>query len=289
MNKSTQIAIFYIHKADLCGRKNFYDTSRVDEIINFYHTKTLFSSQLSTDVQLECKIDIAKDIGKPPPLFIHPGTSEFFHPTDRSGILTIVKSQQMELFCTNGFSSPRGIARDLVSVSCAHGSKFQLNGSLYNLNEFACRKYPFHTAQRRLGARCFNDSSLIDVGFRVDKRRFLQTMTLCHNPATEQTYYAKYQLTPASVAAQQGFNRPKFIQGEFFPGKDINFLYSRDQQRETISTIVKSDEWAAKLVQERGDVFLSRGEVACLREINGNFNNKKASAFARFIAFNQVI
>lgn len=198
-------------------------------------------------------------MGIPSPLFIRPGTTEFFHPTDRTGTLTMKKNQQIELFCTNGFSHPLGIEKNSVSVSCAYEGKFRMSGRLYNLNEFTCHKYPFHSVRRR-PEHCFNDAILVDIGFWVEKR-FLNVLTVCHNPSTEQTYYAKYKLTPAGVAAQQGFNRPKFIQGDFFPEKDINNLYTRNRQRETISEILKSEERASELIQAKGDVFLSRGEL----------------------------
>lgn len=215
--------------------------------------------QLPQGDRFPCQIDIAKDLGSPQPLYLRPGTTEFFHPTDRSGIVTMEKSQQMELFCTNGFSRPPGIEANSLSISCAHGSQFRLNGRLYNFNEFACRKYPYHTVQRQ-ATRCFNNGVLVDIGFQLEDR-FVKVMTVCHDMSTEQTYYAKYRLTPASVAAQQGFNRPKFLQSEFFPGKDVNFLFGRNQQRAAIAKAVKSETWARKLVQERGDVFLSRGEL----------------------------
>lgn len=169
------------------------------------------------------------------------------------------KSQQISLFCTNGFSHPPEVGKNLVSISCAHGGKFQLSGRLYNLSEFTCRKYPFHSTRVRSTERCYNDVVLVDIGFEVGKQ-FVKVMTSCHNPSKEITYYTHYKLTPASVAAQQGFNRPKFAQGEFFPHKDINFLYTRSQQRETISNTVKSEARAYEFVQARGDVFLSRGE-----------------------------
>jgi hypothetical protein len=216
-----------------------------------------FQTLLSLDNQFQCKIDIAKDMGSPQPLYLRPSTTDFFHPTDRSGILTMKANEKIELFCTNGFARPQGIRSNLMSISCANGNKLRMNGVLYNLSDFTCRKYPFHSVQRR--GRCFNESSLVDVGFKVDEVRFVGVMSVCFNPLTERTYYTKYQLTPANVAAQQGFKRPKFIQGEFFPGKDINFLYTRHQQRETVSEIVKSEAWAYELVGESGDVFLSRG------------------------------
>lgn len=229
---------------------------------------TLF--RLSLAARYQCEIDVSKDLASPQPLLIRPETSTFFHPTDRSGIIKMEKSQQIELFCSHGFASPRGVGKDSLSVGCAYGSKFHLNGTLYNFNEFSCRKYPVYAVQRRANERCFNDSSLVDIGFQVDKR-FLTVLTVCHNPSTEQTYYSKYRLAPANVAAQQRFNRPKFNQGDFFSGKDINFLLTRNRQREAISEILKSEEQAEKFVHESGDVFLSRGEI------DWNFNYKLAS------------
>lgn len=199
-------------------------------------------------------------MGSPQPLLIRPNTSSFFHPTDRSGILRLAPSQQIELFCTNGFSSPRGIEKNTLSIGCAHENRFYLDGKSNRLNEFACRKFPYFTAQRRTTERCYNDSVLVDIGFKVDKH-FLQVLTACHNPSTEQTYYSRYRLTPANVAAQQGSNRPKFVQGDFFPGKDVNALFKRDRQRDAIAAALNSDERASQFVQEGGDVFLSRGEV----------------------------
>jgi hypothetical protein len=167
-------------------------------------------------------------------------------------------SQQIELFCTNGFSHPFGIEKNLASIICAYEGKFRVNGRLYNLNDFRCHKYPYHDVRQRF-QRCFNNATLVDIGFNVGGR-FLKVFTICFDPFAERTHYAKYKLTPAGVAAQQGFKRPKFWQGDFFPGKDVNKLYTRNVQRETIAEILDSEERADKLVKAEGDVFLSRGE-----------------------------
>jgi hypothetical protein len=167
-------------------------------------------------------------------------------------------SQQMEVFCTNGFSHPLGIGKNLASIICSYEGKFRVNGRLYNLDDFTCRKYPLHGVRHRT-ERCFNNATFVDIGFEVEGR-FLDVFSVCYDPSAERTHYAKYKLTPAGVAAQQGFNRPRFWQGEFFPGKDVNNLYTRNRQRETIAEILDSEEWADKLVEAKGDVFLSRGE-----------------------------
>lgn len=164
----------------------------------------------------------------------------------------------MELFCTNGFSHPLGIEKNLASIICAYGGKFRVNGRLYNLNDFTCHKYPYYSVRHR-SQRCYDNGTFLDIGFDIEGR-FLEVFSVCFDPKAERTHYAKYKLTPASVAAQQGFNRPKFSQGDLFPGKDVNNLYSRNVQRETMAEILDSEEWADKLVEAKGDVFLSRGE-----------------------------
>lgn len=84
-------------------------------------------------------------------------------------------------------------------------------------------------------------------------------MTVCHDPKSQQTYYAKYFLTPANIAAQRAIKRPSFIQGDFFPGKDINLLYSRRHQRTVISKLIIGEEILSD-DDDDSTIFLSRGK-----------------------------
>lgn len=81
-------------------------------------------------------------------------------------------------------------------------------------------------------------------------------MTVCHDPKRQQTYYTKYSLTPANIAAQRAIKRPSFIQSDFFPGMDINLLYSRKHQRTIIPKLIMGDEM---LSDDDPTIFLSRG------------------------------
>jgi hypothetical protein len=217
------------------------------------------------DKSFDCRININGDLGEPQPLLIRPKTSEFFYPNDRSGVIKMKKNQQIELHCTNGFSSPLGIVRT-VSISCEGGKQFRLNGRLYNFNEFTCRNFPLHSARRRPFSRCYANGIYVDIGFQVEAR-FLLVMTVCHNPSTEQTYYTKYKLTPANEGIQRAFPRPSFIQSDFFPGKNINNLYTRTTQRETIATTLDSSAMAYKFVPQTSDAFLARGNFLCSQYI----------------------
>lgn len=198
----------------------------------------------------------SNDKNRHQPLLIHPNTSKFLHPTERTGIITIRRDEKIQLFCSTGFSYPTTINGNSVYVQCMNNGHIQLNDGQRFLNNFSCRKHPIHSARQRVNKRCFNNATLVDIGFEVDNK-FLITMTVCHDSISQQTYYVKYRLTPANVASQHGIKRPSFIQSNFFPDKDVNLLYGREHQRKIISEFIGSDvllDW-----MDTSNVYLSRG------------------------------
>lgn len=95
-----------------------------------------------------CQIDINTQTGSPQPLFIRPGTDQFYNPSDRRGFLEFFSGQQLELFCPN-FAAPIA-AQGSIFVHCVSGSTFSHNGILFNFNEFRCQtNWPVSTAVRR--------------------------------------------------------------------------------------------------------------------------------------------
>lgn len=225
-----------------------------------------------------CQVNVNGGLGNPQPLYIRPGTELFFHPTDSRGIIEMSANEQMEVFCTTGFASPAVISSNLIRISCVSGTTFQHNGISYNFNQFTCREFPIPVAIRRMTiARCFNQSTIVDVGFHVENR-FLKVHSVCHNPRSEVNYYAEYQLTPASNAQERNVIRPRWSQGDFYPGKNIDNLYTRIQQRNTISTILNSVPRGFKFIEEpESDVFLARGHMAAMTDFI--FANEQRATF----------
>lgn len=152
---------------------------------------------------------------------------------------------EIELFCSTGFSHPANIAGNSVRISCSDRGDDE---------DFQCRRNPYHTARRRTSERCFNNATLVDIGFEMGER-FLIVLTVCHDERVQTTHYAHYRLTPGNLAAQRGIKRPSFIQSDFFPGKDINLLYGRGHQRKII---IKTDA-LNDYDDEKDVVYLSRG------------------------------
>lgn len=142
-------------------------------------------------------------MGEPQPLLIKPGTTEFFDPQGSDGIIRLNNNQQLELFCSGGFTNPAG-ASGSITVTCTSGNQFSFSGTSFPFSSFVCSAYPIHIA-RRTGGRCFNNGVEVEIGFEVgSSARFLQVMSLCHDEVTEETYFVKHKFTPANAAFQIG-------------------------------------------------------------------------------------
>jgi hypothetical protein len=53
---------------------------------------------------------------------------------------------------------------------------------------------------------------------------------------------------------QKSYPRPNFGKGQFFGRKNVDNLYSRTVQQETIANLVGSSELALKYIEKTGDV-----------------------------------
>lgn len=216
---------------------------------------------------LGCFVNINRDLATPQPIYIRPGTEDFFHPLNRRGIIEMSAGQEMELFCTNEFATPSGVSSNLIRISCVSDTQFRHNGTLHHINEFTCRNWPTSVAQRRLTiTRCFNKGIFVDVGFQVNDR-FLLVYSACHDPVTEENYYTKDKLTPASDGQESNVARPSWRQGDFFPGKNVDNLHMRNVQRDTIAATLGSTEIAAEIIEEpNSNIFLARGHMAAMTD-----------------------
>lgn len=215
-----------------------------------------------------CFVNINRDLGtSPQPLYIKPGTEEFFHPANSHGFFEMTANQEIELFCSNSFATPSGVNTNLIRVSCSSGTRFLFNGISYNLNEFSCRNWPVSVAQRRPTiTRCFNQGTIIDVGFQVNER-FLRVYSSCHNQKTEENHYTEYQLTPITAASANNVNRPGWRQADFYPGKEVDELLTRETQRSTIASILGSTDLARDIIEDgNSNVFLARGHLAAMTD-----------------------
>lgn len=169
-----------------------------------------------------CTINISGgDLNDIQPLIIQPGLPVFIYPEDKAGIVYLADRQEIEIYCTSDFVVPPGAGNSRIA-KCVDGNLFEVNGVHYSFKQFSCRSQAAHSA-RRSGKSCFNGASLIEIGFELGNR-FAKVLEVCHSEVTEETHYAKFQLTPATQGfATQSFNKKLLLISFFFKATKGHF------------------------------------------------------------------
>lgn len=136
-------------------------------------------------------------------MIIKPGTAAFLFPENRTGIVYLADGDEVEVYCTSALKAPAGVGNSVIA-KCVDGNLFEVNGVPYTFKDFSCTSIPSHTT-RKTGGKCFNDGIMVDIGFDLGDR-FLKVLEVCHDAVTEETYFAKYQLTPAAEGLKRILN-----------------------------------------------------------------------------------
>lgn len=216
------------------------------------------AAEVVEPANIACTIDIHTQTASPQPVLLRPGVPQFFHPANRQGQIQMTANQNMELWCSGPWTNFPG-APNLITASCVSGQTFRYAGSNFNFNQFRCNAWPQWTT-RRSTTSCFGNGILVDVGYQVGNR-WLQVYQSCHDLVLETNWFTFYRFTPISDANQRNVERPRFTQSDFFPGRNVDNIYRRNDQRNTIGTILASTSQAAFFIEtEPSDVFMARGK-----------------------------
>lgn len=195
-------------------------------------------------------------------MLIVPDTEQFVIPQTRDGNIWLELDEEIELYCTDGFSNSGDFGGiNTLFIRCSDENKFIALESTYEFNQFNCTRYPYHIA-RRTGNTCnYGNAIEIEIGFIVDNDRFLHLMDICHDELIESNLYAKHAMIPSNYGYQHSFPRPSFIRGDFFGDKNVDGLYTKVSQMETFRHIL-GDEIVEKIFDDSRDIFLARGHLA---------------------------
>lgn len=202
-------------------------------------------------------------MANPQPLILTSDRSEYLLPhwNDTSGMIVLSAGQSMTLYCPNGI---KNFDTKHLSVTCIGGKYFQIGTEKYQLKNVRCQKHPWITllpAPLNHTRSYCTDYPIADIGFRVDDKTFLKTMSICHDVANLQTFFAIYQLRPFNLAYQKGVGRLSFIQArEFNYTASYQRLYSKENQRKQIENVLGSDEDVDDYF-DTDKLFLSRGHL----------------------------
>ncbi|XP_065362077.1 uncharacterized protein LOC135955646 [Calliphora vicina] len=206
-------------------------------------------------VKGDCAFRVTGDLHDPAPLFTYHGTYEWLVPTPE-GVVELKNGQYIDMYCTDSFANPFD-NKSAITAQCLQGLYFLVNGTIFPFSNFSCSAWPNYTA-RRTGRQCSGGTDLLEVGFEV-QGGFLQTMDICHDEINEVTRYVHHVLNPSSSIYQRSVARPRFIEADFYAGKNVDNLYTKVQQNKTISSILGMD--ASPYFNDTIDVFMARGHM----------------------------
>ncbi|XP_037813695.1 uncharacterized protein LOC119604876 [Lucilia sericata] len=203
----------------------------------------------------DCAFRVTGDLHDPAPLFSEHGKYEWLVPNPE-GVVEIKNGQYIDMYCTESFANPF-VNKSTLTAQCLQGLYFLVNGTIYPFSNFSCTAWPTYTA-RRTGRACNGGTDLLEVGFEVTGG-FIQTMDICHDEINEATRYVHHVLNPSSSMYQRSVARPRFIEGDFYAGKNVDNLYTKVQQNKTLSSILGMD--ASAYFNDSIDIFMARGHM----------------------------
>lgn len=191
------------------------------------------------------------------------------------GYLEVPYGYAIQLFCPDSFLAPFERLQS-IKAYCVGGQNFRVEKQdfiLFNLKHLQCKSWPKYSA-RRTGSTCNGGTSLIEIGFQVEGG-FLQMMDVCHDEVDEVTRYVHHKLTPYSSEYQRGIDRPKFTEGDFYQGKNVDQIYTQVQQQEMFREIL--GEGSDQYFDIPKNMFLARGHMSA--KVDHIYGNQQRATF----------
>ncbi|XP_055599383.1 uncharacterized protein LOC129748717 [Uranotaenia lowii] len=207
-----------------------------------------------------CSLNINTQLPRPQPLFLIPNTDQFRYPESNNRLLQFFAGETIELACEEGFNVEP--TKRSIIVSCVMDQFFNYDSRVFLFNELSCLNNWFSSA-RRTNRPCETGASIVEIGFSMENNRFPKIMDVCHNENTFENHWIKHEFRPAHAGFQQGVPRPDWHQGDFYPGINVNTLYTVNRQRQTLAEILGDQELANGLVVDAtSGIFMARGHIA---------------------------
>lgn len=199
-------------------------------------------------------------MGDPQPLYLRSDNGQFLFPQTSAGYVEVNNNESVDVYCPSGFRDRFNEHKNkTLSVYCVSGNQFRVGNVKFRFNELRCQRLPPHRT-KRTNETCTN-GQIIEIGFQTEQN-WLKLITVCHNFTFSSTHWVHYYQNPENQGLQQGYPRIRFIQADLYEGLNVEKLYSRYVQRQTISRILGSEKLGADLVAETGDLFMARGHMA---------------------------
>ncbi|CAH4033352.1 uncharacterized protein LOC123715121 [Pieris brassicae] len=244
------------------GEEEFEDY--VDKWIEFQQRKwTNTSEATTTSARSGCTLNVRNDFSSPQPVFIHRWLNNYLAPHGNSGQVRLNSGDEIIVACTGSgrqIRHPNIISNVAVATArCVNNNLVSgagwLNGNRA-FRQLTCSGHAISEAVET-NERCYGNNVVIRVGYVVNNVLY-PTYWSCYDKRRFEVLYVWYAQNPSNSVPQTGVDRPSWMAGNFFPGVNINNLYTRNRQREAIARSVGNNMVDRYVTNHQ---FLSRGHL----------------------------
>lgn len=206
-------------------------------------------------------------MGEPQPLLLKPNGTDyepFYLPEGTTDNIIFQHGDIINVSCPGSKVVINSIVTNYsaISATCLQDKQFEIFGKRLLFQLINCTDYPHHTA-RYTGRNCIiSNYKEIEIGFEVDTNRFLIHIITCFDETMQNAIYSWYNLTSKIGGYQSVFPRPSsFLQAGFYSIQGVDRLYTRNNQRNTINTLIGLPENDTKYIHSTDAYFLARGHL----------------------------
>lgn len=145
----------------------------------------------------------------------------------------------------------------------------------YSFASFTCQKIPKSEIRRKGKGSCLNKFSKIEIGFQIFEK-FIPVFEICRNDNTDETYYAKEEMTKSVGGHQYNNPRSTWLTHDLFKG-DIKDYYTQKHQKIVWQQLLGSEELVEKYFKK---AQLQRGHLAARSDFVYGVQQNATMAYA---------
>lgn len=183
-------------------------------------------------------------------------------------VISLAEGERVTVSCFGTGNVMKATNLGQNPMTCNSNSNLLLtNGTELPYAALGCKKVNSEILVEKPRSCANGKGALIKTGYQFGDQ-FISLYDMCHDKDLALNYYSNNTVYGRSAnAGDRKSQRPTFSQDGYYPGLNVNQLYTQVNQTETLAQILGSRELATFYIKPKTQYFLSRGHLAP----NGDF------------------